>query len=203
MKYKIADVSDILKSRNFGVFVHGVNCQNSFGSGIAGIIKNVIPKAKAAYHNHVRIRGDESVGGDNKNLLGTLCEYDLQAGAKIVHAFTQYDRGYDGKKYGSYDAIDDCFAIIAEEYRDRQISFPLIGAGLAGLKWNTVSTIIDNRLEGLDYHCILRQEDVVKYGLQGETQASELMALLEASPEMKKNAKDKRLDWFYKNVGEW
>jgi hypothetical protein len=78
----------------------------------------------------------------------------------ILNAFTQILPGPNG----SYDLVDKVFKTISKVY-DAKISFPLIGCGIAGLEWNIVKEIIDYRLKGKDYECIVRMQDVEKYGL--------------------------------------
>lgn len=173
MNYRIADVRDVLRNGDFDVFAHGVNCQGGFSSGIARVIRDVIPDAKAAYHKYQDKHFDVSV--DGANLLGKVCQYNYGDGKdfkSILHCFTQQYYGRGGQKYGSYDAVDQCFKTISRRYFDtpQKISFPLIGCGLANLDWKIVSTIIDSHLEGkVEYECILRWEDVKKYGLLQET----------------------------------
>ena len=93
--------------------------------------------------------------GGNYNI--TEDEYSSKV---ILNAFTQIHPGANG----SYDLVDKAFATIGRVY-DAKISFPLIGCGIAGLNWNIVKEIIDYRLVGKDYECIVRMEDVMKYKL--------------------------------------
>lgn len=161
MEYRIADVRDVLEEGSFDVFAHGVNCKGSFGSGIARIVKDIFPKAKLDYIGYQREWAQHL--GDNFHLLGSVAESRVGEGKSILHCFTQYNYGYDGGRYGSYDAIDKAFRALAVQYTGRKISFPLIGCGLAGMHWPAVSEIIDDCLRGADYECIVRQEDIEKY----------------------------------------
>lgn len=157
MKYRIGDVEDILSSRDFSVFAHGCNTAGGFGTGIAGIVKKVFPQCKLAYHQWQE-NGDA--------VLGKAMFYVPNEHQVIANLFTQSSYGYDGNKYASYDAIDDAFALLFERFGDRNIIYPLVGAGRGGLQWNVVSEIIDHRLKGCNHHCIVRQEDIEKYDLR-------------------------------------
>lgn len=132
--------------------LHGVNCQNAMGSGVAKVLFEKYPKIKTSYHNHcnnVFIHG-----GTSKDLLGTykpvICDDKV-----IFNAFTQEYYGYDGQKYVSYDAIYEVFNKLSYKLKT-DLAIPKIGCGLAGGNWDIVSKIIDDatgdRLNIYVYH---------------------------------------------------
>lgn len=168
MKYKIGDVKEILQNKDFEVFCHGVNLEGAFAAGIAGLVRSIYPECYNTYMTAVNsgeYKGGQMVPYEVK---GNQCFDSFEEHFKyfesthkiILNAFTQIHPGPDG----SYDLIDKVFKTIARVY-DCKISFPLIGCGIAGLDWNIVKHIIDHRLEGKDYECIVRMEDIEKYGL--------------------------------------
>jgi O-acetyl-ADP-ribose deacetylase (regulator of RNase III) len=67
----------------------------------------------------------------------------------VLNLVTQ--RGYGrvaGKRYASYDAIDEAFAKVAERIGEEgRLSIPRIGAGLGGAEWRIVEAIIDTHLD--------------------------------------------------------
>ncbi len=67
-----------------------------------------------------------------------------------MNAYTQFQWRGRGRK-ADYDAIDRCFAQIAQEFPKARIGYPLIGAGLAGGSWSVIAPIISRQLQGLDH----------------------------------------------------
>lgn len=73
----------------------------------------------------------------------------------IANCITQQFYGNDGKKYVSYDAIDDIFKEInylCNIERSVYVHFPKIGADLGGGNWNVIKEIIDHRLVNAEKH---------------------------------------------------
>lgn len=154
---------DLLQS-NLRIIAHGVNCQGKMGAGIAKQIKEKYPNVYNDYtvftemHSHV-----PGLGAPN-NLMGQIVitetspqklnKGDLRS--YILSAYTQETIGREfGKRYISYDAIDDAMASIGdwlEWYEDKYkhrtaIGMPKIGAGLGGGCWEVIEQIINNRLK--------------------------------------------------------
>lgn len=127
----------------FDLIVHGCNCFNTMGAGIAKSIKQAYPEAWEVDRNTIK-------GGQYK--LGGVTTATTKSGLIVVNAYTQYRYNRtNGVAPVNYDAIRDCFGIIADEYSDKRIGYPAIGAGLAGGDWNIISKIINEELEGLDH----------------------------------------------------
>lgn len=122
--------------------IHGCNALGIMGSGVAKIVKEKYPAAYEDYKDHCSLR-------EPSRLLGTV-KLSLQPeGKMIINAITQMQYGTDGKRYVSYDAIDDCFATISNMNipSGHGISMPKIGAGLGGGHWPIIAEIIDYRLK--------------------------------------------------------
>ena len=88
MKYKEVqgDLVELAKKGEFDAIVHGCNCQNSMGAGIARIIREVFPEAyevDTRYHKQMA----------DYNMLGTIC-VGFAKEVKIINAYTQF---YGGK----------------------------------------------------------------------------------------------------------
>lgn len=164
MKYRIGDVKEILQNKDFDVFVHGCNLKGFFNAGIAGVVRSVYPECAEVYEKGVEsgeYEGGQMIPYEIEKFTGVGFGGDTSGTNKIIlNAFTQIHPGPDG----SYDLVDKVFETIGRVY-DCKISFPLISAGIAGLNWNVVKEIIDYRLKGKDYECIVRMEDVIKYEL--------------------------------------
>lgn len=133
--------------------VHGCNCAGVMGSGVAKAIREKYPKA---YDDYVEFIDDQIFfyrGIPGGNLLGSV-NYSLQDdGITIVNALTQDSYGKDGKKYVSYDAIDQAFRDInAKLPRGSSVAIPMIGAGLGGGNWKIIQTIIDEVTPDLEIY---------------------------------------------------
>lgn len=121
---------DMAEQGLFDVIVHGCNCLNTMGSGIAAEIRSRYPEAYEADTEASRLWTDPA------DKLGNFSTYatSLVQGHPfiIVNAYTQVNfapRGIDHFEYDSFKLILRKLAII---YPDKSFGFPYIGMGLAG-----------------------------------------------------------------------
>ena len=119
---------DLAEQGEFDVIVHGANCQNVFGSGIAAEIRKRYPQAYEA---------DTLATKQWKNpvaKLGNFSTYATIGKSKpfiIVNAYTQVNfmpRGVDHFEYESFYLILKKL----EALGGVRFGFPRIGQGLAG-----------------------------------------------------------------------
>jgi len=138
IKYIDGDLIKLAQAGEFNVIIHGCNCWNTMGSGIAAQIRKVFPRAFT--EDYKTIRGD-------KDKLGTItiAKYDC---CDIVNAYTQFKFGQG--RHADYDAIRGCMKEIQRLYTGKKIGLPFIGAGLAGGDWNIISVIIEEELADED-----------------------------------------------------
>jgi len=128
----------------FDLIVHGCNCFNTFGKGIARQIKDAFPLAWLTDKRTIK-------GSVNK--LGTVGFVRLDRGLVVANAYTQHDYRGRGRKT-SYKAVRDCFRQIGEYAQKNgplKIGYPRIGAGLGGGSWNLISKIINSELSGKNH----------------------------------------------------
>ena len=119
---------DLAEDGEFNVIVHGCNCHNTMGSGIAREIRERYPEA-------YEVDCETPAGARDK-----LGRYTVAANDDfvIINAYTQYDfmpRGKDHFEYEAFQQILDELAERAEESADTiplSFGFPYIGMGLAG-----------------------------------------------------------------------
>ena len=86
---------------------HQVNCQGKMNSGVAKAIREKWPIVFTTYWNTFL---------NKSNLLGTILTVDLNdyepktwpESPIVINMFSQEHYGYDGKRYTSYDAFDNC-----------------------------------------------------------------------------------------------
>src|SRR5688572_20917837 len=144
MKVITGDLLKLAQAGEFDVIVHGCNCQNAMGKGIALSIKKAFPEAYDA--------DLKTISGD-RSKLGTITTAEISrppATFTVVNAYTQFHWKGDGVK-ADYDAIRSAFTEIKRRFTGQRVGYPKIGAGLARGDWPTIAAIIDEELAGEDH----------------------------------------------------
>ena len=144
---------------------HQVNCQGKMNSGVAKAIRERWPIVYTTYWN--TFLSESNLLG--KILLVDINEYEPRTWPDqptIINMFSQEFYGYDGKRYTSYDAFDDCLQKIKEIVpKGSKIAFPYkIGCDRGGGKWNIIFGLISNALSE-DYDitfCYLEEDEWIK-----------------------------------------
>ena len=158
MKYKKGDL--LREAKDYDFIIHGCNCFNTFGAGIALGIKQKYPQAHE--------QDLKTISGD-KNKLGTFTEYKYDE-FTVINAYCQYgygriERGMTPKESKLFreDAIRLSFRNIYEKYgnKDYKFAYPLLGSNLAGGKWERISKIINEEMKDSDMTCIVWEKDKV------------------------------------------
>jgi O-acetyl-ADP-ribose deacetylase (regulator of RNase III) len=122
------DLIKLVYEDNFDVIVHGCNCYNSMGAGIARSIANSFPQAEEA--DRKTMAGDYNKLGNYTKATGFA---DPMNSFQIINAYTQY--GYDARKgvdvfeYLSFELI---LQKLEYEFPKARFGLPCIGMGLAG-----------------------------------------------------------------------
>ena len=140
---KIINGDITLLANNFDIIIHGCNCFNTMGAGVAKAIRKKFPLAYKT--DCLTIKGD-------KSKLGTISYCRLNENNKeliIVNAYTQYH--YWSKNNDillDYNALRNAFKLIKKEFglQNKKIAFPKIGAGLARGNWEKIEKIIKEEL---------------------------------------------------------
>lgn len=125
------------------IIVHGVNCHGIMHSGVAKIIREKWPEVYEDYHQFCQLR-------EPYRYLGFVRDTPANDGTLILNCFTQEKYGKDGKRYVSYDAIDNCFERVnkvLDNIDNEYIAMPKIGAGLGGGHWPVIEAIINHKLQ--------------------------------------------------------
>ena len=128
----------------FDVIVHGCNCFNTMGSGIARDIKDSLPEAYAV---------DQQTKRGDRNKLGTYTHAVVPFGKHpslvVVNAYTQYRYGGGGPHF-DYSAFDLVLQELRKNFPSLKFGFPRIGSGLAGGDAVIIQEQIAGRLKGMD-----------------------------------------------------
>lgn len=132
LKHTKGNLIDLAEDGEFDIIVHGCNCQNTMGSGIAKEIRERHPVAYRADTNmHKRALNPADLLGNYSWHVGNQ-SYKSGVRFTIVNAYTQlhYEpRGVDHFEYESFALILRKLAIVCP---DKRFGFPYIGMGLAG-----------------------------------------------------------------------
>ena len=141
LQHAKGNLIDMALEGQFHVIVHGCNCFNAMGGGIAKEIARRLPRAYEA--DCETIRGD-------RNKLGT---YTVMLGKRfnVINAYTQYSISR-GEDVFEYDAFRTILNKLAEEYKGCSFGFPLIGCGLAGGDKTVIMAMIEEFAEKVAKH---------------------------------------------------
>jgi O-acetyl-ADP-ribose deacetylase (regulator of RNase III) len=112
---------------------HGVNCDGKMGAGIAAQVRKKFPNTHDRY---VRLCEAGNIGtGD----VFACPENDKV----IVNLFTQDRPGANARYEWVFNACYDAAKKIMLAGKDTRMAIPQIGAGIGGLEWYRVATILD------------------------------------------------------------
>lgn len=147
-KMVAGDLIDIALHGGLDVIVHGCNCFNNMGAGIAKTIKEIFPEA---YEVDCRTRK-----GD-RNKLGTISVAEVERNGhriSIVNAYTQYGYGRN-QIHADYEAIRKAMEEVKTRFQGCRIGYPKIGAGHAQGDWLVIEPIIQETLAGENHTLVL------------------------------------------------
>lgn len=133
MKIIKGDLLQLGKDNEFDIIIHGCNCFNTMGGGIAAQIAVRFPDAKLA--------DDETVRGD----AGKLGTYTVGMDGRLVilNCYTQYGMSRDGQDVFEYIAFERVLSKIVARFGAWRIGMPMIGMGLAGGDKERIMPIIE------------------------------------------------------------
>jgi hypothetical protein len=128
------------------VICHQVNCQGVMGSGIAKQVREKYPWVYAHY---------KALFNDYKphDLLGARQLCYINERQAICNCFGQENYDYDGKCYTSYEALEEIFGFLKEEFKDTNTSIAipyLMGCARGGGNWEIVYKIIYKTFQDYD-----------------------------------------------------
>ncbi len=154
----------------FDVVVHGCNCFNNMGAGIAPQMARAFhcdnfpleQEFNVVYNKHgeeieidTYYRGDANKLGQIDYMVKSIQDGKVVFPQKeslesrlltVVNAYTQYGVGKIHKPL-DYEALTLCLRKINLIFHGLHIGLPQIGCGLAGGEWNRVKQIIQNELK--------------------------------------------------------
>lgn len=132
LKEAKGNLIDMAEQGKFDIIVHGCNCQNTMGSGIAREMRERYPEAyrvDTLYHYSVN---EPVLQLGNYSVVTVYDKTSNDPMFAIVNAYTQVGfmpRGVDHFEYDSFKLILQKLATL---YPNKRFGFPWIGMGLAG-----------------------------------------------------------------------
>lgn len=143
----IKDLVELVQSQHptyHVVVLHGCNCMNNMGAGLAKRIKQLYPAAAQA---------DMDTKSHDRNKLGTVSGATIDSNLSILNLYTQY--AYGGNVVNvDYAAMRACFEqIVQNALPDYMFLIPkYIGCGLAGGDINIVAPMIKAVFKNKPYY---------------------------------------------------
>ena len=128
------DLLDMADRGEFDYIVHGCNCFNAMGAGIARQIADRYPNVQEA---------------DLKTARGSIMKlgnftYGYSSTCAIINAYTQYGTSADGSDVFEYEAFALVLKKILHEFGGKRYGLPYIGMGLAGGDRKVILSIIED-----------------------------------------------------------
>lgn len=140
LKHVKGNLLDLAEQGHFNIIMHGCNCFNTMGSGIAREIRTRFPQAAVA---------DAMTHQGDRSKLGTItlssAENHLGENFVIVNAYTQYSTSKSGEDVFEYEAFQKILnAFVQDAGPNMKIGLPYIGMGLAGGNKERIMAMIED-----------------------------------------------------------
>lgn len=136
LKHTKGNLLDLAEAGEFDIVVHGCNCFNTMGGGIAREIRERYPMAAAM--DMETTRGDYTKLGNWTVGINDLTDRKFL----IINAYTQYNMS-TGEDVFEYAAFMLIIQKLVHAYGDKRIGLPYIGMGLAGGDKETIMNQIE------------------------------------------------------------
>jgi O-acetyl-ADP-ribose deacetylase (regulator of RNase III) len=135
LKHTKGNLLDLAENGEFDLIVHGVNCFNTMGGGIAREIAERYP--------HVaKVDAKTACGDYNKLGNWTECDAGEKSQFTILNCYTQYNMS-TGKDVFEYTAFQLILEKLLFVYGNKRIGLPYIGMGLAGGDKHVIMRMIE------------------------------------------------------------
>jgi len=168
MKYKVKSLLDAFDDCDVDMMGHQANCFCKMGSGIAPLIAEAWPNARAVDNKTIDL-GAKKLG----NFTCALGDRTGGVPGTIINFYGQFFPGntsvlevgsiFDGM--GRYEplrhALRSFNISISSLPEGYTIGLPLLGCGLAGGDWTVVEQIIEEELTNIEpIICVLKRSDI-------------------------------------------
>lgn len=152
------DLVELFLEGEFDILIHGCNCKNAMGAGIAGQIANKIPEAYLADLTYDKFKYD----------IDKLSNYSYAPVRRksgigyVVNLYTQYNPGPDLDENALLLGFTKLTKKILSDPSNFniKIGIPEIGCGIAGGDWKEIGPKIDKIME--KYNLTLVQYEPIR-----------------------------------------
>lgn len=146
---KFFEKSDLTNS-TAQIICHQVNCQGKMGSGVALAIRNKFPNV---YNEYIFKHNNDGTKLGNLQIveINSNCRNTKEHSQFVANIAGQFNYGYDGKRYTSYDALVTAFEKLSQyciENNITSIALPdKFGCVRGGADWDIVTLILKKTFE--------------------------------------------------------
>lgn len=139
LKHSKGNLLDLAEAGEFDVIIHGCNCFNTMGGGIAREIRERYPEVATV--------DSKTVSGDYSKLGNWTKETVIRKNGSVefivLNCYTQYNksRGHDVFEYSAFKLI---LQKVEHYYGDKRLGLPYIGMGLAGGNKEIIMALIEH-----------------------------------------------------------
>ena len=144
LKHAKGNLIDMAEQGHFDVIVHGCNCQNTMGSGIAKEIRERYPHAYEADTITGELISDPIERLGNYSYVTNQGKIFMGNYFDIVNAYTQLRYLPRGKDHFEYESFKLILRKLAVVYGNKRIGLPYIGMGLAGVDPTRIMPMIED-----------------------------------------------------------
>jgi O-acetyl-ADP-ribose deacetylase (regulator of RNase III) len=142
------------------VICHQVNCRGEMNTGVAAQVRQRYPWVYGEYKAFLSCYDSEKL--IEECVLGSYQQVYIDETRVINNIFAQFDFGYDGKCYTSYDALEKVLNNIADDknYKGRTVAFPYkMGCHRGGGDWDIVYKMIEDAFKNSDCEVLICEYD--------------------------------------------
>ena len=132
---------DMADNGDFDIIIHGCNCFNAMGAGLAPQIAKRYPLAEAV-DSDTRKGSISKLG--NWTMAWSTNDNPNQKEFRIINAYTQYVTSQQGEDVFEYAAFELILRKLAHEYGAQRYGLPYIGMGLAGGDKKRIMALIED-----------------------------------------------------------
>lgn len=155
MKVIKGDLIDLAVAGKAKVIVHGCNCFNAMGSGIAGALASRFPSIPKADRAYLSLGTPEKLGSYSIAHVTTEQVYDDDKGHTYVpldhsfHCINLYTQFKPGPDF-ILSVFEHACRKLNKDFAGQHLWFPMIGCGIGGGDWTEVMQVMLRTLTNVE-----------------------------------------------------
>lgn len=156
---KVTTIDGNLLDTTAPVIMHQTNCCKGFGSGVARAIRDKWPVV--AEKHLLACEVNENMGHPTSEMLGKIQPVSVGDGKVVINLYAQDTFGYDGARYTSYDALDNCLKKVKDyclEHGFNRVAMPYkMSSVRGGADWDVVQAMVNANFKDTDIEIEIRR----------------------------------------------